>query len=158
MKSDELSDSFLLIPKKSDKETISSSITNNFIFNTITMFTIGFFPFFTIPYITRVIGPAGYGKIAFISTIVNYFVLIASLGIQIYGIREISRYRNEKRKLNQRFTSLFLLNFLSTVIVSLFYIFLVLTFDKFIPDQIIFLAVGFQLFSNIFMLAGCFRD
>ena len=59
------------------------------------------FPFITFPYVSRVLGAAGNGKIAFTSSIISYFTLMACLGIPTYGIRACARYRDNKQKLNK---------------------------------------------------------
>lgn len=43
---------------------------------------------FTMPYVNRVIGVEGLGKIEYVNSIISYFVLFSALGIPMYGIRE----------------------------------------------------------------------
>lgn len=45
------------------------------------------FPLITFPYISRVLLADGTGKITFATSVANYFLMIASLGIPTYGIR-----------------------------------------------------------------------
>ena len=60
------------------------------------------FPIIIMPYINKTLNPLNIGKIEYVTTIVNYFIMFATLGIPIYGVREISKLRNEKEKLNMR--------------------------------------------------------
>jgi len=50
------------------------------------------------PYINRVLGAQYIGKVEYVNTIMNYFLLFTALGIPMYGIREISRVRNNQRQ------------------------------------------------------------
>lgn len=50
-------------------------------------------PLITYPYVSRVLGAENLGKVNYVNSIVQYFVLFASLGISIYGIREGAKKR-----------------------------------------------------------------
>jgi O-antigen/teichoic acid export membrane protein len=52
-------------------------------------------PVVIFPYVSRVLGPVGLGKVEFANSIVSYFVLFTALGIPNYGIREIARKRDD---------------------------------------------------------------
>ena len=59
------------------------------------------FPLITFPYATRVLQVANLGKVNFSSSIVNYFLLMAGLGVATYAIREGAGLRNDPEKLNE---------------------------------------------------------
>ena len=50
--------------------------------------------FLVIVYLARTLGVANFGKIAFAQAVVLYFTLIANLGLNILGVREVARNRN----------------------------------------------------------------
>ena len=81
-----------------------NSIQKNFIINGIKIFFNLLFPIITFPYISRILGPIGIGKITFSTSIINYFLLFTNLGIPLYGIREIARVREDKIKLSKSFS------------------------------------------------------
>lgn len=73
------------------------SLKLNFIFNmsrTVLNFLI---PLVTFPYVSRILGPEGLGKVEFSNSIVSYFVLFTALGIPTYGMREIARVRDDEK-------------------------------------------------------------
>lgn len=70
--------------------TLKGNVILNFI-NTITGII---FPVITFPYASRVLLPEGIGAVNFLSSIVNYIVLFTSLGIPLYAVREIAKYRD----------------------------------------------------------------
>ena len=139
------------------RNTNTNVIKENFIFNTMSTFFIAFFPILTIPYVARVLGPDGFGKVSFASSIVNFFVILASLGIPAYGLREIARVRNEQKKLNEVYSELFLLNFISTIFFSVLYLILILFTNKLTSDLELFILMGFTLFLNIFQIYWLFQ-
>ena len=63
------------------------SLKKNFIMNIILTSSAYIFPLITFPYISRILGAVGNGKINFANSIVSYFIMIAMLGIPVYGTR-----------------------------------------------------------------------
>ena len=59
------------------------------------------FPLITFPYVSRVLGTENLGRFSFSSAIVNYFSLLAGLGIATYAIREGSKVRQDEKKVKE---------------------------------------------------------
>ena len=74
------------------------------------------FPLITFPYASRILGATGIGRVDYANSIANYFILFASLGISTYAIREGAKVRDDKEKLNQLATEVFVINSISTVV------------------------------------------
>ncbi len=98
------------------------SIKKNFIINGIKIFFNLIFPIITFPYISRVLGPIGIGKITFATSITNYFLLFTNLGIPLYGIREIARTRENRLSLSKSFSEILFLNLITTIIGMIIFI------------------------------------
>ncbi len=111
-----------------EKEAGESSIKRNALLNIIRTSLSIIFPLITFPYATRILQPEGIGKAQFSSSIISYFVMIAGLGIGIYGIRETAKWRDNAEDLTQITKELFFLNLLPTIFayillcVTLFFI------------------------------------
>ena len=74
------------------------SIKLNAILNVMkTVFSL-IFPLITFPYVTRMLQVEAMGKYDFSGSIISYFTLLAALGINIYAVREGSKYKNDKEK------------------------------------------------------------
>ena len=69
---------------------MKKSVKKNFIYNIIYQIVILIVPLITTPYLSRVLGAAGVGTYSYIYSIVTYFVLFGSLGVAMYGQREIA--------------------------------------------------------------------
>jgi len=54
-----------------------------------------FFPLISFPYTSRVLGPESTGKLNFATSFVAYFILLASIGIPLYGTREVAKLRED---------------------------------------------------------------
>ena len=76
------------------------------------------FPLITFPYVSRVLGSAGFGKYNFSQSVTGYFILLAALGIDTYAIREGAKIRDEKETVTRFCSQVFSINVV-TGLVSL---------------------------------------
>jgi len=135
----------------------SPSIKKNYLYNSI-LTTVGFvFPLITFPYVTRVLGPEGIGKVKFAESIVVYFVTLANLGIPMYGIREIAKVRDNQEKLNKVFTELFVVNIVSMILATIFFSILFVFVHKIQEEKLLFVIMGVTIFLNVFSIDWFFR-
>lgn len=74
------------------------------------------FPMITFPYISRVIMAEGMGQVQFYTSIINYVVLLTSLGIPLYATREIARVRDNIAELSLTTTEIISLNLLLNIL------------------------------------------
>lgn len=74
------------------------------------------FPLITYPYVLRVLGAEGVGKVSYSASIISYFSLFAMLGVTQYGLREGAKRRDDKQKLNIFANELFSLNIIFCLI------------------------------------------
>ena len=92
------------------------SLKTNAFLNTLKTVLTLFFPLITFPYSSRVLGPENIGKVNFAQSVVSYFAIIASLGISTYATREAAKVRDDREKLSQISSEIFIINLISTVI------------------------------------------
>ncbi len=130
-----------------------SSIKRNIVLNFINVATSLIFPIITFPYAARILTPEGIGIINFYQSIIGYIVLFVNLGIPLYGVREIAKYRDDIKYRNKTTVELFLLN----IILSLFGYIAIYIFSIYIIHDninifyvlsltIFFTAIGVQWF------------
>lgn len=128
------------------------SLKKNFIYNlTLNLLNI-LFPLITSPYVSRILGATSLGKVNFATSVAAWFMTIASFGIPIYGIREISKVRDDKDKLSSTFTELLIIQCFFTIIVVLIYSMVAFLVPIFKNEIILFGIYGLYLLLNIFSL------
>jgi len=100
----------------------SPSIRKNFILNVLLKLSTIIFPLITFPYVSRVLHPAGTGKVQFATSIISYFTMVAQLGISGYGIRACAKVRDNREKLTRTAHELLMINLIMSVVayVALF--------------------------------------
>lgn len=129
---------------------MKKSIFKNYLYNvSLTILNI-IFPIITFPYISRVLGAAGIGKVNFANSIVNYFLLLASLGIPVYGIREISKVRDSRDNASRIYSEIYTINLLSTILFSIIYYSIILFVPYFEGQRILFSIMGLLVILNLF--------
>ncbi|MCI8659815.1 MAG: flippase [Lachnospiraceae bacterium] len=74
------------------------------------------FPLITYPYVLRILGEEGVGRISYCASIISYFSMIAMLGIATYGIREGAKRKTDKKEFRQFVNEVYTINICSTII------------------------------------------
>lgn len=104
------------------------------------------FPLITFPYVSRVLSVDGMGIYNFSNTYVNYFVLIAGLGVVTYAVREGAKYRDNKELISSFASQIFTINMISTLVAYVLLIASLLIFSNLRNYVTCILVFGLQLF------------
>ncbi len=120
--------------------TKNKSLTVNVLMTTINQISSILMPLVTFPYVSRILLPDGVGRVAFAQAIVAYFIMIGSLGIPLYGTREVAKVRNDTCRLTQLVVELFLLNGMMTLVSFLFFGVFMAVSGKAATDPLLFWA------------------
>jgi O-antigen/teichoic acid export membrane protein len=108
---------------------MSKSIAKNFMYNLLFQIVTLFMPLITVPYVSRTLGKEGIGVYSYTLSIVQYFIILGSLGISMYGNRQIAYVRDDKEKMSNTFWSITFLKLITTGIALVLYI-LIFGFNK----------------------------
>lgn len=127
---------------------MQKSLTKNSIYNIIYTIANILFPFATSIYVSRILLPAGVGKVASAQNIVSYFVTLAALGLPSYGVREFAKVREKKHERNKLFTELLLVNIMSTTLAVMGFIGLVVANEGFNGQWALYAACGLSIAFN----------
>lgn len=92
-------------------------LAKNYIYQSIYQIVSLVLPLITLPIVSRSLGAEGLGTWNFTYSVVNYFMLIASLGLLNYGARTVALARDDKEKLSSLFCELELISVVSSLIV-----------------------------------------
>lgn len=129
--------------------SMSKSILRNAIYKALLNIFNIVIPLIIGPYANRVLGPTLVGRVNGVDAIYGYFLIFAAFGIYNYGLREISRIRDDKEKVSKLFTNLFIIGLITNIIASTVY-FSFIFINKDATAFPVFFIYGLSLISNIF--------
>ena len=128
------------------------SIKVNFIMNAILSVSDFVFPFITFPYISRILLPEGTGRVNFAVSLINFFVMLAMLGVPTYGIRACAQVRDDKMKLTRVAQELLFINLFMTIVSYALLAGALLFIPRLFEDRLLYIIVGASiLFTAIGM-------
>lgn len=125
------------------------SLKLNFLMNTILTASSFLFPMITFPYISRVLLPEGNGQIAFVTSVISYFSMVASLGIPTYGIRICAQIRDDPEELTRTVQEIFIINAFMTILVYTVFFIAINTVEEFRLERTLFLICGTTMFFSL---------
>ena len=114
-------------------------------------------PFITAPYVSRCLGAVEIGRFSYARSIAYYFVVFGSLGINVYGSRQIAAVKNDPDKLNSTFSNLFYIVCASSFLSLLVYVSGVLGGLINGNDRLISLVMIFYVLSSTFNVRWLFQ-
>lgn len=127
-----------------------SSLVKNIIYKVILNIFNIVIPILVGPYVYRTLGADSIGKVQLSETIFNYFFIFAVFGVYQYGLREMSRIKDDQTKVNQFFTSMITISIGTSVLsLSAYLLFIFIGYG----DRALFpvlLIYAINLIGNIF--------
>lgn len=124
---------------------MKKSITKNYMYNLIYQILVLILPLITTPYISRVLGAENIGIYSYTVSISTYFILFGSLGIAMYGQREIAYLQEKKEAYSKTFWEIVILRFITMAIsIAIFYF----TFVRGEQYKTYYAILVLELFAN----------
>lgn len=100
-------------------------VVKNYLYNVFYQLLVVLAPLITMTYLAHVLGANGMGIQAWTNSVVSYFLLFATLGITLYGQREIAYVRDDVELRNRRFWEIQILHTLVSLLAVFSYLFFV---------------------------------
>lgn len=116
------------------------SIKKNFVYKSALTISSYLMSFIVFPYVSRILGVANIGIIGFVDNTINYFLLFATMGVGLIGVREIAIVKDSPNKQNVVFSNILGMNLWLTGFVLIVYLLCV----NFIPS--------FQQYEKLFYI------
>ena len=126
----------------------SNTLFKNTIYKSILSLVNIVVPIIIGPYITRLLDIKLYGIYNTVLADFQIFLALASFGVYNFGVREISKIRNDKKKVSRLFTNLFVISVISNIFVLLIYIAFVMFSSNGIAMKLYFIMI-IQFLANI---------
>lgn len=130
------------------------SVAKNYIYNLAYHILTIIIPLITTPYLARVLGAENTGIYGYTISINTYFILFGSLGVALYGQREIAFYQDNKEKRTLTFYEILIMRCITLgIALILFYIMFCLSGQYCVYYRILIL----EIIANMIDISWFFR-
>lgn len=133
-----------------------SSIKKNFIYKTLLTISNYLIAFITFPYISRILGVENVGLVNFVDNTINYFLLFATMGVNVLGTREIAGAGDDNLRRSQVFSNILGVNLLFTVLTLFVYVILVVSIPKLAAYKELFYVGAAKILFTAFLIEWFF--
>ena len=130
------------------------SLTRNYIYNMVYQILILVLPLVTTPYLSRVLGAEGIGIYSYTYAIVTYFILFGSLGVAMYGQREIAYAQENVAERKRVFIEIVLFRFVTIFLSTIVYFFFFIRGEQY---QIYYTILLLELIAAAFDISWFFQ-
>lgn len=128
-------------------------LVKNYLYNAFYQVFILIVPLITTPYLARVLGPTGVGINSYTNSIIQYFILFGSIGVNLYGNRQVAFIKGDKRTVTNTFYEIFIMR--SVTIIAAYAAFIV--FLLFVGNyHIFYLAQSVSIIAAAFDISWFF--
>lgn len=134
----------------------SPSLKKNFIYKSILTLSSYLMAFITFPYVSRILGVERLGLVNFVDNTVSYFLLFATMGIGVLGVREIASVRDNLDKRNRVYSDLFGLNIFFTILTLIVYVICISLIPRFHQYYELFYIGTAKIIFTVFLVEWFF--
>ena len=127
------------------------SIRKNYSYNLLLSGLNILFPVVTFPYVARLLSPEGIGNVQFIFSFAQYFAIMAGIGMPIYGVKEIARFRHSRKQFDRVFSELISLSMLAALVTTIIYVICLFSVPRMEAQS------GFYLLAGLVILFSGFN-
>lgn len=128
------------------------SLFKNSIYNFIYTGLNIIFPLITTPYVARVLGASELGKVNFANSITTWFLIFATYGTTIYGIREVAQNRDNKNKLDKIFSEIFLINLIMSILAIAVLLGVAFITPTLSVEFLLYVVMAVRIFVTVFSI------
>lgn len=124
------------------------SVQFNILMSTLGTLVNILYPVIVYPYATRTLGPEGLGTVGVATSTVQYFVMLAQIGIPTYGIRACAALRDDREKLTRCAQEIYLISVVTTLLSLAAYCLVVRAVPAYYAQRKLYAILGLYLVVN----------
>ena len=139
-------DKIISISKNKDAKVL----VENFFYLSLLKIAGYVFPLISMPYLARVIGVNGFGKIAFATAVISWIQTVADWGFNFTATRDVAQNRDDRQKVSKIFSNVFWARCYLMVLSFVILVILICTIPKFNENSVIILVTFLLIPGHIF--------
>ena len=124
------------------------SLKLNFIMNAVLTMSSFLFPLISFPYVSRILGPEGTGRVDFATSLIAYFLMFAQLGIPTYGVRACAKVRDDKHLLTKTAQEMLIINLVMSVLAYAVLALGLIFVPRLRQDRLLYILVSLTIIFN----------
>lgn len=136
---------------------MNNKLAKNSLYNVIYRILNIIFPLISSIYVARVLMADNIGKVAAAQNIVQYFTILASMGIPTYGVKLIGQYKPKSDDSSKAFSELFIINLGLSVVCIIAYYSLIFISPYFDGKELLYSITGLSIVFNIINIDWFFQ-
>lgn len=131
-----------------------ASVRKNYVYNLLTQILVMVLPIVTTPYLSRVLGETNLGLYNYALSIVNYFILFGTVGLNVYGQREIAACAGDRKRRSAVFFELLLIRAATLTASILVFVFVLLPR---VEQPRVYSILGIELLGSLLDIGWYFQ-
>lgn len=143
--------------KSIKKSKEGKALAENVFYLTLLQVSNYIFPLITIPYLARVLGVAGVGKVAFASAVIVWIKTISDWGFNSTAVRDLSQKRKDKSAVEQIFSNVFWARCLLTLLSFIVLLILIIVLPTFRENATILLVSFLSVIGHVISFSFFFQ-
>ena len=141
--------SYFNFGKRAIKSKDGKTLASNFAWLTVLQVAGYVFPLITLPYLARVIGVDGFGKIAFAAGVIIWMQTIADWGFNFTATRDVAKNREELDKVSSIFSNVLWARCFLILVAYIVLLVLILTIPQFREARAAILVTSLLLIGHV---------
>lgn len=133
------------------------SIAKNYLYNLTFQILTLVLPLITTPYVSRALGAERIGIYSYTLSIVTYFVIAGSLGVSLYGQREIAYVQDNKYKRTKAFWEINIMRFVTILLAGIVYYIFIIRNSKYQLYQVYCKILLLEIVAGAFDISWFFK-
>jgi PST family polysaccharide transporter len=131
------------------KSQDGKSLLRNFVSQSAINLVVLIIPFFTLPYLLRVIGIEKFGLIALATSLISYFITIVDYSFNITATRDVAKHQHSYNQLCLIYSKVITAKLFFVIVSFLTITLIVILINRFNTDWQIYMIISLQLISNL---------
>ena len=125
-----------------------SPVKINMMMNALLTLSSIIFPLITLPYVTRILGAEGVGRVYNASSVLSLFAVFAELGIPVYGIRACAKVRDDRAELSRTVREIMAVNLAVCAVVYMAFAVALFTVPALQSDRLLLTIMSSSILLN----------
>lgn len=126
-------------------------VSTNFLYLLVLNITNFILPLITFPYLVKTLGVEKFGLLAFVTSIISFFLIFTDYGFNLTATRQVSIHREDKNKMNEIVSAIYFIKLILVVVSGMSLLILINVVPKFNDYALVYIyTFGIVIGQSLF--------